>query len=310
MDNPTNYLGPLYGLEDIADILCTSLQKNRLSHAILLNGPEGIGKTTLLCRFARALILTNHSKIKCDIQKYILGEAASIFSTSPLYRQFNSLQYSGFVFIRDLYQKNSLIPKKHRGISVDEIRFLKEFVSMKAHDDNWRIILLDGVDYMNQSASNALLKTLEEPGEGVLIFLTAHNLSAVSETIKSRCTFLKARPASFTHFTKAIQWSHKTPLQATHLETIYKRSKGSIGTALAILQQDSVPQSASELISALISSILVSEDTQILTHLSITRLQQLIYLREHIKQYNLDNAVVTALTNQADQYTNAILQRQ
>ena len=64
-------------------------------------------------------------------------------------------------------------------ITIDDIRSGIQFLSLKTAPDHWRILVIDPIDKMNESASNALLKALEEPSEHSVIFLLCHNISGL-----------------------------------------------------------------------------------------------------------------------------------
>ncbi|MDD4839528.1 MAG: hypothetical protein PHE93_02495 [Clostridia bacterium] len=72
-------------------------------------------------------------------------------------------------------------------IKVDDIRELTTSAYIKAFDDSPKLYFILGADQMNSQAQNKLLKTLEEPPAGVTIFLGVSNVSAVKDTIHSRC---------------------------------------------------------------------------------------------------------------------------
>jgi DNA polymerase-3 subunit delta' len=79
-----------------------------------------------------------------------------------------------------------IVPETHF-LRIDEIRALKEELSLKAFSDRPRAAILVPADRMTPQAANALLKTLEEPPPGTHLLLVAHRVSQVMPTIVSRC---------------------------------------------------------------------------------------------------------------------------
>src|SRR5512139_3067856 len=79
-----------------------------------------------------------------------------------------------------------IVPETHF-LRIDEVRSLKEELSLKAFSDRPRVALLVPADRMTTQAANALLKTLEEPPPGTHLLLVAHRVSQVMPTIVSRC---------------------------------------------------------------------------------------------------------------------------
>lgn len=81
------------------------------------------------------------------------------------------------------------------GIKIEEVRNAIRFASLSSVSGR-RAVIVDGVEVMNESAQNALLKTLEEPPTGVLIILVAHALDTVQPTVVSRCERVEFGPVS------------------------------------------------------------------------------------------------------------------
>ena len=79
-------------------------------------------------------------------------------------------------------------------IRIDQIRPLAGFLQIGSHRAGARIVWLEPAQWLNRSAANALLKMLEEPGEGALWILLTDRLSSLLPTIRSRCICLKVRP--------------------------------------------------------------------------------------------------------------------
>lgn len=143
----------LIGFDKIKNNLSDSYQNQRLHHGILLVGKKGIGKSS----FATSFI------------KEILKSSAE---NNP-----------------DL-----LIVQKDEGkkeITVDKVRKIFSFVTQTSAGSKDKFIIIDSVCNLNKSASNALLKILEEPRPNNYLFLIAHNLSKVLPTIRSRCFIIK-----------------------------------------------------------------------------------------------------------------------
>lgn len=72
-------------------------------------------------------------------------------------------------------------------IAVDEIRAINSFISKTQVEAEYKVVIIENADQMNDNAANAFLKTLEEPAEDTIIFLLAKNLYKLSKTIRSRC---------------------------------------------------------------------------------------------------------------------------
>jgi DNA polymerase-3 subunit delta' len=74
-----------------------------------------------------------------------------------------------------------------KAIVIDQVRELSSFYSLKPHYQRGKITMVSPANVMNRAAANALLKVLEEPPDGALLILVAHDFSALPMTVRSRC---------------------------------------------------------------------------------------------------------------------------
>lgn len=146
--------------------LMRMVSKNRLPHALLFIGEKGLGKRELAERFASSILCLSFSQ---------LGEACG---------QCQSCHLSKIKTHPDLMRIES---EQGHAIKVDSIRELTDFVNHTALLGGYRVIIIDPADSMNINASNALLKTLEEPTPNTLLILITDKNVNLPATIKSRC---------------------------------------------------------------------------------------------------------------------------
>lgn len=153
----------ILGNEKIRHQLRESIAKQSISHAYILAGDKGIGKSKIAREFAMELICEKHTGC---------GEC-------PACRQFLADAYPDF-FYMDAEGKES--------IGIDRIREnIVNDVSIRPYHGKVKIYIIDEADKMTVGAQNALLKTIEEPPEYVVILLLVRNISLLLETIRSRC---------------------------------------------------------------------------------------------------------------------------
>lgn len=169
------------------------------SHALLLSGPVGSGKQTVITELGEALLALESGRLKAH----------------P-------------------YVKWVETEKGEKSISIDAVREIEHFLSLKVPQSAQihRLVIIEDAHTMTISAQNALLKTLEEPPSGTIILLTAANPQALLPTIRSRCqAIVLAIPdkASMTsHFSKQ---GHSLTL----INQVYVKSGGLIGLSQAML---------------------------------------------------------------------------
>lgn len=173
------------GHAQAAEHLVTAYRAGKLPHALILAGPQGIGKATLAFHFAHHLLRHGDSAVSPEA-------LASPDPASSLFRQVASGAHPGVLHLtRPLNDKTKNFKS---AVTVDEVRKVGRFLSMTAHDGGWRIVIVDPADDMNVNAANALLKSLEEPPGRTMFILVAHSLGALLPTIRSRCQTVRLQP--------------------------------------------------------------------------------------------------------------------
>jgi len=101
----------------------------------------------------------------------------------------------------DYYHLTRLDDKKE--INVEQVRTLVAKLNETSHQGGYKVIWIEGIEFLKQSAFNALLKTLEEPAQNTLFLLTTHDIGRLPETIKSRCQQLNFPPPMLK---EAVDW--------------------------------------------------------------------------------------------------------
>ncbi|MDB5522497.1 MAG: holB [Rhizobium sp.] len=175
----------LYGHDQAQSFLAQSYQSGKGHHAILIEGPEGIGKATLAFRFANHVLrYPDHADAP--------GALHDPDPESPVFRQI-----AGGASHNLLYLSRPADPKTGKlksAITVDEVRKAGKFFSQTSGTGNWRIVIVDTADELNRSAANAILKILEEPPKRAMFLVLSHAPGKLLPTIRSRCLPLVLRP--------------------------------------------------------------------------------------------------------------------
>jgi DNA polymerase-3 subunit delta' len=154
-------------------------QRERLPHALLIEGPAGIGKGLLASAFAAALLCesANHQRGACQrcpaCGWYRSGNHPDFRRLSP------KTDEEG--------RPEGRSERSRREIKIDQVRGLAEFVALGAHRAGRKIVIVEPASALNVTAANALLKTLEEPDRATLFLLVAARGAPVPATIRSRC---------------------------------------------------------------------------------------------------------------------------
>lgn len=171
---------------------------NRDKHPIhpvwMLCGPRGIGKSTLAYKIAKS----------------VYGNVGDFF----------------IVDLERNIDPHGALKTDAKAISVSTVRAMIEKMQMSSMSGQWRVVLIDSVDELTTSASNAILKLLEEPPQQTLFLLVTHQLSNVLPTIRSRARVEKMRPLTISQLRELC---YKFMPETTISEEILKLANGSFG---------------------------------------------------------------------------------
>ena len=158
--------------------------RSRLTHALLIHGPAGIGKA----EFARALA----AAVLCEAPQE--GEACGACPSCHWFSQGNHPDFRDVLPESAAEEDESTQAdapakgeKKSLVIKVDQIRAQADFVALSTHRAGHRVLVIRPAEALHAAAANALLKTLEEPPPATLIALVSDEPARVLATIRSRC---------------------------------------------------------------------------------------------------------------------------
>jgi len=173
---PEHNLAPVLGHGAARAQLDEIIAAGRLPGAIMLSGPQGIGKATLAFALARRILtLTGDEEAHRVDEQVVAGAHPNLFT---LRRQ--PRDGKGFYTV----------------IRVDDVRELRESIRMTRGRAGHRVAVVDAMDDCNASAANAMLKTLEEPPPETTFLLVSHRPGLLLPTIRSRCLHIPMRPLS------------------------------------------------------------------------------------------------------------------
>ncbi|MBX5045001.1 DNA polymerase III subunit delta' [Rhizobium lentis] len=211
----------LFGHGEAEAFLAQSYRSGKGHHAILIEGPEGIGKATLAFRFANYVL--SHPDPATAPETIGDPDPASAVS-----RQIASGASHNLLHLaRPVDEKSG---KVKSAITVDEVRRAGKFFSQTSGTGNWRIVIIDPADDMNRNAANAILKILEEPPKRALFLVLSHAPGRLLPTIRSRCLPLKLAPLADEALVAAL--AH---LGLSGGGGVLSAAKGSVGEALKLL---------------------------------------------------------------------------
>jgi len=209
-------LAEVVGQEQVTQTLLNALNSGRVSHAYLFCGPRGTGKTSTGRILAKAVnCLTNGKGEPCN--------------TCPMCQAITEGSALDMIEID---------AASNRGI--DDIRDLRERVNYAPNQARYKVYIIDEVHMLTKEASNALLKTLEEPPPYVIFVLATTEAHRVIPTILSRCQRFDFRRISQTDVISKL--THICSTEGIHMEPealqlIAKAATGSLRDAENLLEQ-------------------------------------------------------------------------
>ncbi|MBO8240968.1 DNA polymerase III subunit gamma/tau [Prochlorococcus marinus XMU1412] len=213
-----NNLDELVGQKFISITLKQALLTKKIAPAYLFNGPRGTGKTSSARIFAKSLNCQAFDQptitpcCKCDLCRQITdGSALDII-------EIDAASNTGVENIREIIERARFAPTQAR----------------------WKVYVIDECHMLSTAASNALLKTIEEPPSRVVFILATTNPERVLNTIKSRCQkfdFRRISPSDIFEHLSEIAEKESIKYEVQALKMIAKRSNGGMRDAQSLLEQ-------------------------------------------------------------------------
>ena len=206
----------IVGQQHVTRTLANAIQSNRVAHAYIFSGVRGVGKTTTARILAKALNCATGPTAEPDDTCDSCREISAGTSLDVL----------------------EIDAASNRGI--DQIRELREMVRYAPASSRYKIVILDEAHQLTDEASNALLKTLEEPPERVVFILATTRAEDLVETIKSRAQLFQFRALTFQEIAGEIERIAKAEnltIDSGAVAVLARAAEGSLRDGLSLLEQ-------------------------------------------------------------------------
>jgi DNA polymerase-3 subunit delta' len=199
----------LVGNEFAVEAFKKAYDNNKVSHAYIITGPDGIGKS-VLAMYMAAVILCRRDDKPC-------GECPSCIKIK-----------------NGNHTDVKVVSSRGKSIGVDDIRDLIDEVYTKPYEGDKKVVIIKNADTVTVQGQNAILKTLEEPSEHTTIIMLVENMNLILETIQSRCQVLRLGRISAEKIKKYLTGQGISPDKAS---TAANLSDGILGNALMFLDE-------------------------------------------------------------------------
>lgn len=206
----------LLGHETAIQFLQIHSQPEKIRHAYLITGAEGVGRETLALAFVKSLNCLN-PPLKGDF----CGQCHPC-------RQIEAQVFPDLAILR--------VAEGSRELKIEQVRAIQQTLALAPYQSKYRVVLIPDFQRATTGASNALLKSLEEPPSRAILILTADARESLLETIASRCEVVRLRPMPVDALTNELKAVHG--LNDEEARKLSQLAGGRVGTALNYLRDE------------------------------------------------------------------------
>ena len=206
----------ILGHETAVQFLQIHSQPEHVRHAYLITGAEGVGRETLALAFVKALNCLNPPS-----KGNFCGQCQPC-------RQIEAQAFPDLAILR--------VAEGARELKIEQVRAMQQSLALAPYQSKYRVVLIPDFQRATTGASNALLKSLEEPPSRAILILTADARESLLETIASRCEMVRLRPMPIGDLAKELQKMHG--LSEEESRKLSQLAGGRVGTALSYLRDE------------------------------------------------------------------------
>ena len=219
--------GDIIGNSNVKAILARLAAGGRIPHSLLFAGDEGIGKKQFALELARSIVCRNPTNGEpCGICPSCERVGKFVFPKPDADAdEFKKVIYSAHPDV-------AMIIPRTRNILVDAVRDLEREANFLPFEARARVFIVDDAEKMNDAASNALLKTLEEPPPTAYLFLLTSRPDSLLATIRSRCQLVRFAPVAVAEIESFL--SKEKGMAGGDASLAARLAKGSVGRSACV----------------------------------------------------------------------------
>jgi DNA polymerase-3 subunit delta' len=243
------------GQQRVKELLGSTLRRNRLAHAYVFSGPEGVGKDAVAIELAKVLNCEARGPEACDrCRSCLMFDALQhpnlhLVFALPVGKgeklgdgPMAKLSEEDAAAVREQLALKAANPyhilsvPRASTIKINSIRELRKESALSSFAEGKRVFVIIDAENLNDEASNAILKTLEEPHEDTLLILTVPSVDLLLPTILSRCQHVRFSPLEEEEISRALQEREGVPKPKA--DVVAQLALGSYSRALRTLGTD------------------------------------------------------------------------
>lgn len=198
----------IFGYDQTTNLLARAIISGRVPQALLVTGIPHLGKTSLARAFAMALNCTGENP-PCN--------------RCPSCRKIS----------HQTHPDVTILDTPHEPLKIEQIRALQRDLSLKPYEGRYKIAILCDFERATLAAANALLKTLEEPSDHVVLILTAQKATSLLPTIVSRCQIINLKSVADDVIADVLQTHWSASIEEANL--VSRLAAGRLGWAVTAL---------------------------------------------------------------------------
>lgn len=241
----------MIGHADVIRFLQQSIETGKVSHAYMIRGPKGSGKKKIAEAFAMALQCETNKTDACK-ECHSCKQALSINHPDIIYLQH----------------------EKPATIGVDDVRVqINDTVQIRPYSSNYKVYIIEDADKMTVQAQNAILKTIEEPPEYVVMILLTSNRDSLLPTILSRCVELRLRPVNGKLIKKYLMEELHVPDYKADICVAF--AQGNVGKAVKLVSSENFNE-------------LKDDAVQLLKYINNLEINEIIDAIKNVSNYKMD----------------------
>jgi len=245
-------LKKVVGQPQAVRVLENAVKNDKIAQAYLFYGPEGCGKLFTAYLFAMAInCYTSAERVPCGIcpscKKFLQYCHPDILFLFPIPKfdmttdgeiksQSQQDEYQSYIKSKINHPWNDFKFTSNTEIRIDQIRMIQQKLSTSPYEADKKIIIMENVENMNVQASNAFLKTLEEPSQNTIILMTTQNINSILPTILSRCQKIEFHPIKTDKI--EIYLIHRFQIDPVKAKLLAKISNGNLEKAINMALDD------------------------------------------------------------------------